>query len=144
MLNENLVSLRKRSRLSQEEVAARVGVSRQALAKWESGETIPDMDKCMKLAAIYNVSLDTLATYQEKTDGLPLPPKGKYLFGTVTVGEKGQIVIPKKARTIFDIQPGDQILVVGDEAQGLALMKTSHVLDFINQVHRSMEEGEQD
>jgi len=50
-------------------------------------------------------------------------PKGKHIFGTVKVGEKGQIVIPKDARDIFDIHPGDSLVVLGDEATGLAIMK---------------------
>jgi AbrB family looped-hinge helix DNA binding protein len=50
-------------------------------------------------------------------------PKGKHLFGTVRVGEKGQIVIPKEAREMFGIQPGDSLVVLGDEASGLAIMK---------------------
>ena len=50
-------------------------------------------------------------------------PKGKHLFGTVKVGEKGQIVIPKNAREIFGIQPGDSLVVLGDEATGLAIIK---------------------
>ena len=45
-------------------------------------------------------------------------PKGKHIFGTVKVGERGQIVIPKEAREIFDINPGDTLLVLGDEEQG--------------------------
>ena len=49
-------------------------------------------------------------------------PKGRFA-GTVRVGEKGQIVIPAKARKIFDIQPGDQLLVLGDEEQGIAIVK---------------------
>ena len=50
-------------------------------------------------------------------------PKGKHIFGTVKVGERGQIVIPKEAREIFDINPGDTLLVLGDEEQGIAVMK---------------------
>ena len=46
--------------------------------------------------------------------------KGKYAF-TVTVGEKGQFVIPKKARDIFNIQPGDTLILLADEKQGLAI-----------------------
>ena len=49
-------------------------------------------------------------------------PKGKHIFGTVKVGEKGQIVIPKEARDIFGIKPGDMLLVLGDEQQGIALV----------------------
>ena len=50
-------------------------------------------------------------------------PKGKHIFGTVKVGERGQIVIPKEAREIFDIHPGDILLVLGDEEQGIAVVK---------------------
>ena len=49
-------------------------------------------------------------------------PKGKHIFGTVKIGEKGQIVIPKEARDIFHLQPGDSLVVLGDEATGLALI----------------------
>lgn len=50
-------------------------------------------------------------------------PKGKHIFGTVKVGERGQIVIPKEAREIFGICPGDTLLVLGDEQQGIAVVK---------------------
>ena len=47
-------------------------------------------------------------------------PKGKYVW-TATVGEKGQIVIPKQARDIFGIKPGDTIILLGDEKRGIAI-----------------------
>ena len=47
-------------------------------------------------------------------------PKGKYVW-TATVGEKGQIVIPKQARDVFGIKPGDTLLLLGDEERGLAI-----------------------
>lgn len=47
-------------------------------------------------------------------------PKGKYIW-TVTVGEKGQIVIPKQARDIFDIKPGDSLIILADEERGIAI-----------------------
>jgi len=47
----------------------------------------------------------------------------KHLFGICKVGEKGQIVIPKDARKIFDIKPGDSLILLGDEKKGLALIK---------------------
>lgn len=47
-------------------------------------------------------------------------PKGKYAW-TATVGEKGQIVIPKQARNIFEIKPGDTLLILGDEEHGIAI-----------------------
>ena len=48
---------------------------------------------------------------------------GKYIFGVVKVGDKGQIVIPKDARKIYGIEPGDALLVLGDQ-RGMALLKT--------------------
>ena len=47
-------------------------------------------------------------------------PQGKYAW-TVTVGEKGQIVIPKQAREIFGIRPGDTLILLGDEERGIAI-----------------------
>lgn len=47
-------------------------------------------------------------------------PKGKHAW-TATVGEKGQIVIPKQARDIFEIKPGDTLLILGDEERGIAI-----------------------
>ena len=49
--------------------------------------------------------------------------EGKYIFGVVKVGDKGQIVIPKDARKIYDIKPGDALMVLGDQ-KGMALLKT--------------------
>lgn len=47
----------------------------------------------------------------------------KYIFGVVKVGDKGQIVIPKEARKVYDIKPGDALLLLGDK-NGMALVKT--------------------
>ena len=129
MFSDNLIQMRKIRRLTQEDIAEKVGVSRQAVAKWEAGETIPDLDKCRILAELCGVSLDDLANFEpEDNMGLAVPPKGKHMFGVVTVGDKGQIVIPAKARKLFDISPGDQLVVLGDEGQGLAIVKTESFL----------------
>ncbi len=131
MFHNNLANLRKLKNMTQEAVAEGVGVSRQAVAKWEAGETIPDLDKCRLLAELFGVSLDDLANYEpDENMGFHVPPKGKHLFGTVTVGDKGQIVIPAKARKLFDISAGDQLVVLGDEGQGLAILKADRFLVF--------------
>lgn len=49
--------------------------------------------------------------------------EGKYIFGVVKVGDKGQIVIPRDARKVYDIKPGDALLVLGDQ-RGIAMLKT--------------------
>lgn len=55
--------------------------------------------------------------------------EGKYAW-TVTVGEKGQIVIPKQARNIFNINPGDTLVILGDESKGLAIPPKSAFAKF--------------
>lgn len=125
--------MRKVLQLTQEDIAEKLGVTRQSVAKWEAGESIPDLGKCKQLADIFGVSLDDLANYEPEDNlGLGVPPKGKHLFGLVTVGDKGQIVIPAKARKIFEISTGDQLVVLGDEGQGLALVKASNFLSLAN------------
>ena len=129
MFKDNMLQLRKLHNLTQEDVAEKVGVSRQAVTKWESGETMPDLEKSRLLAETFGVSLDDLANFEpDKNLNVSVPPKGKHLFGVVTIGEKGQIVIPAKARKIFNLKAGDQLVVLGDETQGLALMKTEGFL----------------
>ena len=58
--------------------------------------------------------------------------EGKYIFGVVKVGDKGQIVIPRDARKLYDIKPGDALLVLGDQ-RGIALLKTEIFQNFIDQ-----------
>lgn len=137
MFKENLVQLRKLKRMTQEDIAGALGVSRQSVAKWEAGDSVPDLDKCKALADLFGVSLDDLANY-EPEDNLEfgVPPKGKHIFGMVTVGDKGQIVIPAKARKIFDIKPGDQLIVLGEEGQGLALMRSERFLAMADLVRK--------
>ena len=133
--------MRKLRRLTQEDIAEKVGVTRQAVAKWEAGETVPDLDKCKMLAEILGVSLDDLANYEpDQNLGLGVPPKGKHLFGVVTVGDKGQIVIPAKARKLFDISPGDQMVILGDETQGLALIKSENFLALADLIRKGIKE----
>ena len=52
----------------------------------------------------------------------------------MTVGEKGQIVIPAKARKVFSIKPGDELVVLGEEGQGIAIMKSEGFLSFAEQI----------
>lgn len=119
--------------MTQEDIAEKLGVSRQSVAKWESGETVPDLDKCRMLADIFDVTLDDLANYEsEENLGLGLPPRGKHLFGMVTVGDKGQIVIPAKARKLFNISAGDRLVILGDENQGIAILKSEMFLTVAN------------
>ncbi len=125
MLADNLIFLRNIKGLSQEQVAEVIGISRQSYSKWEQGETYPDIDKCDKLAKFYGVTLDSLVHQNDKIGNSKLAPApvGKHLWGTVTIGGKGQIVIPKAARDTFGLSEGDRLVVLGDDAEGIALVK---------------------
>ena len=66
-------------------------------------------------------------------------PDGKHLFGMVRIGEKGQIVIPKEARQIFGVQPGDTLLILGDEETGIIITKPDVLRDAANEIFGKME-----
>lgn len=79
MLRENLIMLRNMRGYSQEAIAEAVGVSRQAYAKWESGKSVPDIEKCTVPAAKYGITLDDLVK-TERLEGfgmIPPPPRAK-------------------------------------------------------------------
>ena len=121
MICENIQILRKKRNLTQEALAELVGVTRQTIAKWESGESTPDLAMAGRLSSALDVTLDepVEAPREELVDE---SLKGKHMFGVVTVGDKGQIVIPVRARRMFKISPGSQLMVLGQEDMGLALM----------------------
>ena len=134
MFKDNLISMRKIHGYSQDELADKIGVSRQTLSKYETGESLPDIERCRLLADVFGVTMDDLVNY-DKSDsanlGMEVPPKGKHIFGMVKVGDKGQIVIPAEARKIFDINPGDNLIVLGDESQGIAIVKEKGLMDLL-------------
>lgn len=134
MISVNLKRLRKIHQYTQERVAEKINVSRQSIAKWEQGETTPDIESLTKLAKLYNVSLDHIVNHSEEESGIVIPPRGKYFFGSVLVGERGQIVIPKEARELFNIKSGDKLLVLGDEDRGLAVVHERDLINFIGSI----------
>ena len=137
MFSDNLVQLRKLNDMTQEDLAEAVGVTRQAIAKWESGDSVPDLERSKAIADAFGVSLDDLANYDpEDNMGMGVAPKGKHIFGMVTVGEKGQIVIPAKARKLFKIKSGDHLIVLGDEGQGLAIIRAKDFLKLADAVKK--------
>lgn len=70
-------------------------------------------------------------------------PKGKYAW-TATVGEKGQIVIPKQARELFGIEPGDSLVILGDEKRGLAIPPKSVFSQFAAAIFETARENGED
>ncbi len=143
----NLRYLRNGSRLSQEEVAQRVGVTRQAVAKWENGSSLPDILNCEALADLFEVSLNDLVRYDPEQSGVPIGPKDKYIFGTATIGERGQIVLPKKARDTLHLKPGDILVVLGDSnpaTAGIALISSNTFLRMTGSTMNAFFPGEED
>ena len=140
MLKDNILMLRNVNGYSQEEVAEEIGISRQAYAKWEKGETVPDVERCQKLAELYGVTIDSLMNYSDKigTTTLTPGPKGKHIFGTTKINDRGQVVIPKSARELFGINSGDALVVLGDEAEGIALIKADIFEKRLNDTWNSM------
>ena len=92
MLAENLAMLRSLKGLSQEQAAEIAGVARQSYAKWEQGDTLPDVEKCARLAAFYGVTLDALVNQENRVGAARMAPAplGKHMWGTVVLGSRGR------------------------------------------------------
>lgn len=140
MISQNILSLRAAHGLTQEELAEKVGVARQTVAKWESGDALPDLGNAAHIAEVFDVSLDALVRHDEERTGHPVPPRGLHLFGVVRVGERGQIVIPKKAREVFDLRAGSELLMLGDESQGIALQRVEDAVALLEGYGRALSE----
>ncbi len=125
-----LKMFRKQSGLTQEDVAEQLGVSRQAVAKWERGDTQPDIESCLKLADLYEVTLDMLV--RDLTQ--EIHGDGKHIFGCSRLNSKGQITLPAKCREVFQLKPGDNILILGDENKGIALVNLGSIAGGISRM----------
>ncbi len=133
MICDNIQILRKKRSLTQEGLAELVGVTRQTIAKWESGESAPDLALAGRLAGALDVTLDELVEApREELEDESL--KGKHMFGFVTVGDKGQIVIPVRARRMFGIVPGSQLIVLGEEGQGIAIVGANRFIGAVEEL----------
>lgn len=139
----NLKKMRKNAKLTQEDVAERLNVSRQTVAKWETGESLPDIENCILLAKLYNVTIDDLVRYAKNNEDTTAPA-GKHIFGVVKIDKKGQIVIPEKAMNVFDIKPGDKLLLLGDETQGMAMVKLNGFLAATAEIMKIIKETDPD
>ena len=140
MLKENLIVLRKLNGYSQEQIAEKINISRQAYAKWENGQTVPDIEKAAMLAELYGVTLDSLMNDGVQADlgVLPPAPIKKNIWGSVNIGDRGQIVIPKAAREKFGLETGSRLIVLSDET-GIALLPAefyeAKIQEFMNLIH---------
>lgn len=128
----NLKMYRVKSGMTQEDVAEKLGVSRQAVAKWERGESLPDIESCIGLSELFGTTVDMLVRNMQvqARDG----DDGKHVFGISKINEKGQITLPAECRKVFGIKSGDSMLVLGDEDKGIALVNLGNVTPEPNEV----------
>ena len=142
MIGMNIQSRPKMCGLTQEQLAECLGVcsSQNCWRSGESGETSArSIERRRPGGCSRMFALDALIRYDShRRVASRAPPRGKHLFGTVTVGERGQIVIPKQARDTFGIEPGDSLLVFGDEAQGIAITKAEDFIDRVSALLRAI------
>ena len=133
MIGENLKVLRQHHGYTMEALAEKIGVSRQAVAKWENGDSVPDLINSIALAELYRVTLDSLVQDSPFEVVQRSEDEGKYLFGVVKVEENGHVALPSKALEVFDIHEGDELLIVGDTRKGMALVKLNGTADFFKE-----------
>lgn len=131
-ISENLRALRIKSKRSLEDVAEIIDVSRQSVSKWESGESYPDIEKCVRLAKLYNVSLDALVNKTISELVQDESKENQFMFGLTRLEENGTLKLPQRAIEVFEITTNDALLVVGDKNQGIAIVKCGGVNDFID------------
>ena len=121
---------RTQSGLTQEQLAEKIGVSRQAVAKWERGDTMPDIDSCIKLAELYGITVDMLVRDLGKEIHAG---DGKHIFGLSRVNSKGQLTLPANCRSVFGINAGDTLLILGDEDKGgIAMIKVGETVENVD------------
>lgn len=139
MVNQ-LKLMRTRMGMTQEEVAEQVGVSRQAVAKWEKGESLPDIESCVHLADLFGVPLDMLVRglkEENQRDG------SQQMFGCVKMNDKGQITLPVQLREAFGMKPGCMVLLLADTERGIALVNMGDGADLPMFYHRGMKNNEE-
>lgn len=139
----NLKTLRKNAKLSQEELAEKLHVTRQTVAKWEAGESLPDIDSCIIMSKLYDITIDDLVMFA-KNPSSTRSPKGKHIFGILKLGPDNTIKLPQKALDVFDIEEGDKLVLLGDENQGMALVKATGLLEFAEKLLKSIKEEEKE
>ncbi|RHR10506.1 XRE family transcriptional regulator [Pseudoflavonifractor sp. AF19-9AC] len=117
-LSEKILSLRTQLGLSQEDLAEKLGVSRQSVSKWETGQSVPDLDKLIKLADLFGISVDELVREGER----PKPPEPP----------QPQVVYVKEKRSLTGTQTAGVCLeLIGLALDLLGLVGESNLLVFL-------------
>ena len=106
---ENLKMLRKQAGMSQEQLAEKLGVSRQAITKWETGVGIPDIENIMAISTLFNISIDDLLSNESGSKKLP---ETEYLYESVT-----EYDIDESKRYDMKLGGAKRLVLVGDEGE---------------------------
>ena len=106
---ENLKMLRKQAGMSQEQLAERLGVSRQAVTKWETGAGIPDIENIMAISTLFDISIDDLLSNESGSKKLP---ETEYLYESVT-----EYDIDESKRYDMKLGGAKRLVLVGDEGE---------------------------
>lgn len=132
-MSDTLRKLRMEARMTQEDLAERMNVSRQSVAKWESGDSVPDVIKCGELAKIFDITIEDIALlFMGKEEQAKMIPKNKFIFGKCIVTDH-KITLPDEAMRVFGIKEGEELVLLGDIECGLALMPLSAIDSFIKE-----------
>lgn len=89
-------------------------------------------DLCFSIQINHTFATKYENSYKSHKSIIMEAPNGKFIFGVVKVGDRGQIVIPKEAREQYGIKPGDSLMVLGDQ-KGIAMLKTDVFQNLIGQ-----------
>ena len=109
-----------------EALAEIISVSRQTVAKWESGESYPDIMNCMKLASLYKISLDELVYKPlREAQANEFSSDCNKICGILEIAESGVINLPESLMKMFDMKTGDKVLLLADRREGIAIVKCS-------------------
>ena len=106
---ENLKMLRKQVGMSQEQLAEKIGVSRQAVTKWETGAGIPDIENIMAISTLFDISIDDLLSNKSGSKKLP---ETEYLYESVT-----EYDIDESKRYDMKLGGAKRLVLVGDEGE---------------------------
>ncbi|MEE0856798.1 MAG: helix-turn-helix transcriptional regulator [Ruminococcus sp.] len=129
-MNNRLRQLRLKSKMTQEELAEKMNVSRQTVAKWEAGDSIPDIAKCSVLASIFNLYLDDIADmFIDRDDERSMHPKNQYFLGISKI-ENRTVVLPENAMKMYGFKEGDVLLILGNSSQGISLASKNNLSDY--------------
>lgn len=122
-ISKNIMIFREKCGYTQETLSELLGVSRQTVAKWERGETYPDIVNCLKLSKLFKLTLDQLVSVELTAASVSADESEGRVFGLLDISEEGAIKLPESLLSIFGITTDDKLILLADKSKGIALVK---------------------